>query len=102
MSQTHKDKVVSKTEVVRLLQLWESKGHAVMSVVRIFTLDDLRILIGFSDYQDHETVVFAEHMYKPYTNYQGAFTALGALLDALDAANVESQKQADAIRAARP
>ncbi|WP_155007592.1 hypothetical protein [Pseudomonas savastanoi] len=50
MSQTHKDKVVSKTEVVRLLQLWESKGHGVMSVVRIFTLEDLRILIGFSDY----------------------------------------------------
>jgi hypothetical protein len=89
MSEKHKDKVVSKAEVVRLLQLWESKGHGVMSVVRVFTLDENRILIGFTDYQDYETVVFAEHMYKPYANYQGAFTALGAIFDALDVANAE-------------
>ncbi|MDU8491947.1 hypothetical protein RYA07_26900 [Pseudomonas syringae pv. actinidiae] len=42
MSHNHKDKVVSKTEVVRLLQLWESKGHGVMSVVRIFTCSGLQ------------------------------------------------------------
>lgn len=90
MTENPKDKVVSKAEVVQLLQLWESKGHGVMSVVRVFTLDGNKILIGFTDYQDYETVVFAEHMYKPYANYQGAFTALGAIFDALDVANAAS------------
>ncbi|TPG86705.1 hypothetical protein EAH72_34575 [Pseudomonas caspiana] len=56
MSAEHKDKVVTKAEVVQLLQLWESKGHGVMSVVRVFTLEGNQILIGFTDYQDYETM----------------------------------------------
>ncbi len=85
-------KILTKAEVVSLLQLWEMKGHGAMDAVRVFSLDNpdgkrAGVQIGFRDYQDMETLVLPEHMNRLYDNYQHAFTALGAMFDALEAAN---------------
>lgn len=89
-------KVVTKAEAVSLLQLWEMKGHGAMDTVRVFTLDNpdgarAGVQVGFRDYQDMEALVLPEHMNRLYDSYQHAFTALGAMFDALDAANAADQ-----------
>ena len=80
-------KVVTKAEAVNLLQIWVGKGHSPLSTVRVFDAAEGGFIAGFMDYQYMDTVlVVPEHMNRVYKNQQGAFTAIGAMFDALNEA----------------
>ena len=76
--------IVSKEAAVNNLEVWIMKGHSPLDTVRIFGAEDNGLYIGFTDYNDPDIVQIPEHMNRSYKNYQGAFTAVGAMFDALD------------------
>jgi len=79
-----KIEVVSKTDALCNLGTWQGKGRSPLEAVRIFGQEDGSLVVGFTSYVDFDVLEVPEHMNRTYPNYQAAFTAIGAMFDALE------------------
>ncbi len=77
-------KVTNKLLALCNLGTWKDKGHSPISAIRIFGQEDGTLAVGFTAYSDFEVIQVPEHMNRTYKTYQAAFTAVGAMFDALE------------------
>lgn len=89
-----KTEIVSKTSALCNIGTWQGKGHSPLDTVRVFGQDDGSLLVGFTRYVDPDILEIPEHMNRHYKNYQAAFSAVGAMLDALERGDYLKEVQA--------
>ena len=77
--------VVKKSKVVSEMQIWKSKNHSLMDVVKVFEHKEGGLFAGVITYLDFDVVLIPENMDRTYPTYSALFAAVGALFDAAEA-----------------